>query len=59
MVERVLRFTLSQSITGAISAGDARLLPSILEAAQRFRPMAGAEQTDLLSTAKDYEPLFT
>jgi aryl-alcohol dehydrogenase-like predicted oxidoreductase len=59
MIWRTLRFTLSQPITGAISAGDARLLPMILEAAERFEPMDGAEQEALLSSADDYAPLFT
>jgi aryl-alcohol dehydrogenase-like predicted oxidoreductase len=59
MIERALRFTLSQPVTGAISAGDARLLPMILEAAERFRPMDEAEQAELMATAAEYEPLFT
>jgi aryl-alcohol dehydrogenase-like predicted oxidoreductase len=58
-VERALRFTLSQPVTGAISAGDARLLPIILDAAECFQPMDDAEQQELLSTAVAYEPLFT
>lgn len=58
-IERALRFALSQPVTGAISAGDARLLPMILDAAERFQPMDEAEQRDLLATAADYEPLFT
>jgi predicted aldo/keto reductase-like oxidoreductase len=58
MVERALRFTLSHPVTGAISAGDARLLPMILDAAERFRPMDGAEQAELLASAAGYEPLF-
>jgi len=59
MIERALRFTLSQPVTGAISAGDARLLPMILEAAERFQPMDEAEQAELMATAAEYEPLFT
>ncbi len=59
MVERALRFNLSQPVTGVISAGDAQLVPTILDAAERFRPMDVAEQADLLATAGDYEPLFT
>ena len=59
MIEKTLRFTLSQPVTGAISAGDARLLPMILEAAERFRPMDETEQAALLATAAEYEPLFT
>jgi predicted aldo/keto reductase-like oxidoreductase len=59
MIEKVLRFNLSQPVTGAISAGDARLLPMILEAAERFQPMDEAEQAALVATAAEYEPLFT
>jgi aryl-alcohol dehydrogenase-like predicted oxidoreductase len=58
-IERVLRFTLSQPVTAAISAGDARLLPMILGAAERFQPMEDAEQQALLARADDYDPLFT
>lgn len=58
MIEQALRFNLSQPVTGVISAGDARLLPMILDAAERFRPMDDAEQAALLATADEYEPLF-
>jgi predicted aldo/keto reductase-like oxidoreductase len=58
MIEQALRFNLSQPVTGAICAGDARLLPMILDAAERFRPMDDAEQAALLATADEYEPLF-
>jgi aryl-alcohol dehydrogenase-like predicted oxidoreductase len=57
MVERVLRFTLSQAVTGAISSGDARLLPLILDAAERFQSMDEVEQQELLAEAGDYEHL--
>jgi predicted aldo/keto reductase-like oxidoreductase len=59
MIERSLRFNLSQPVTGLISAGDARLLPKILNAAEHFQPMDDAEQAALLATASEYEPLFT
>lgn len=59
MIERTLRFTLSQPVTGAISAGDARLLPMILDAAERFQPMDPAEQVELLASSSGFEPLFT
>lgn len=57
-VERALRFTLSQQVTGAISAGDARLLPAILDAAERFRPMAAAEQAEFVGVAEQYGQIF-
>ena len=58
-IERALHFALSQPVTGAISAGDVRLLPMILDAAERFQPMDHAEQQALLARADDFEPLFT
>lgn len=58
-MERALRFALSQAVTGIISAGDARLLPAILDLAERFQPMNEAEQQELVATAAAFEPLFT
>jgi predicted aldo/keto reductase-like oxidoreductase len=58
MVERSLRFTLSQPITAAISAGDSRLLPAILAAAERFEPMSEEEQASLVAKAGEYETIF-
>jgi predicted aldo/keto reductase-like oxidoreductase len=57
MIDRVLRFTLSLPVTGAISSGDPRLLPMILDSAQRFEPMDDAEKNELLATAGEYEHL--
>jgi predicted aldo/keto reductase-like oxidoreductase len=59
MIEQALRFNLSHPVTGVISAGDARLLPMILDAAERFQPMDDAEQAALLAKAGKYEPLFS
>ncbi|HSR31508.1 MAG TPA: aldo/keto reductase [Anaerolineae bacterium] len=58
MIEQALRFTLSQPVSGAISAGDARLLPMILDTAERFHPMDETEQARLVGSASQYEPLF-
>lgn len=59
MIEKALRFNLSFPISGVISAGDAQLLPMILGAAERYRPMDEVEKAELLATAGDYQPLFT
>jgi predicted aldo/keto reductase-like oxidoreductase len=59
MIARTMRFNLSLPVTGVISAGDARLLPMILDAGERFSPMSENEQTEFLATADQYEPLFT
>jgi len=58
MVERALHFALSQPVTAAISAGDSRLLPAILAAAERFQPMDEEEQARLLARADEYESIF-
>jgi aryl-alcohol dehydrogenase-like predicted oxidoreductase len=58
MMERSLRWTLSQPVTAAISAGDSRLLPGILAAAERFEPMSEEEQDKLVARAGEYEPIW-
>jgi aryl-alcohol dehydrogenase-like predicted oxidoreductase len=58
MIERTLRFTLSQHITSAISAGDTRLLPMVLDAAEKFAPMDEADQAALIGEASQYQPIF-
>jgi len=58
-IRQALRFVLSQPVTGLISAGDARLVSKILDAAEQFEPMDTAEQARWLATAGQYEPLFT
>ena len=58
-IERALRFALSQPISGAINAGDARLVRPILEAAERFEPMDDAEQERTVAGAEGDDPLFT
>lgn len=58
MVAKALHFALSQPVTGAISAGDSRLLPAILAAAEAFEAMDADEQSALLATAPEYEIIF-
>jgi aryl-alcohol dehydrogenase-like predicted oxidoreductase len=58
-VQAALHFALSQPVTGAISAGDARLLPLMLEAAQRYEPLDADQQAALLATAREYEVIFS
>jgi hypothetical protein len=57
-IERMVQFALSQQITGVISAGDARLLPAILEAGERFVAMSSDQQAELVEAATGREPLF-
>ncbi len=57
---QALRFALSQAgVTGLCSAGDARLIENILNAAERFEPLNEIEQTRLMRDfARAYESLF-
>jgi predicted aldo/keto reductase-like oxidoreductase len=58
MIEQWIRFALSQPITGIASAGDVRLLPATLEAADRLAPLSVSEQDALIEQARQLEPLF-
>jgi aryl-alcohol dehydrogenase-like predicted oxidoreductase len=58
-VDRAVRFALSQpGVTGIPSAGDTRLLPLILDAAERFQLMTAAEQEQAIEESRMLEPLF-
>lgn len=55
-----VRFTLSQpGVTGIPSAGDVRLLPMVIKAAESFKPMSADEQAVWIEQARELEPLFT
>jgi aryl-alcohol dehydrogenase-like predicted oxidoreductase len=54
-----VRFALSQHpVTAIPAAGDVRLLPLVLQAAENFVPMPQDEQEALIEQAKDLQPFF-
>lgn len=54
-----VRFALSQpGVTGIPAAGDTRLLPMVIQAAENFTPMSQDEQEGLIEQAQQLEPLF-
>jgi aryl-alcohol dehydrogenase-like predicted oxidoreductase len=54
-----VRFALSQpGVTGVPSAGDTRLLPMVLEAADNFKPMSRDEQEALIEQSRELDPMF-
>jgi predicted aldo/keto reductase-like oxidoreductase len=58
-IELGVRFALSQpGVTGIPSAGDVRLLPMVIEAAERFIPMEVDEQEKVIEASGTLEPLF-
>jgi aryl-alcohol dehydrogenase-like predicted oxidoreductase len=58
-IDRALWFTLSQDVTVAVSAADVRLIPKVVDAAERFRPLSQEEQAQLVATGSRLRPLFT
>jgi aryl-alcohol dehydrogenase-like predicted oxidoreductase len=56
-IEKSLWFTLSQDITAAVLPGDLRLWPAIIDAAERFRPLAPERQRNFVAQAAQYQPL--
>jgi aryl-alcohol dehydrogenase-like predicted oxidoreductase len=59
-INQGVRFSLSQpNVTGIPSAGDVRLLPMVIQAAENFVPMADDEQAVWIEQSRELEPLFT
>jgi predicted aldo/keto reductase-like oxidoreductase len=58
-IDEGVRFALAQHPVACIAiAGDTRLLPMVLEAAEKATPMSEAEQAELVGRAQQLEPLF-
>jgi predicted aldo/keto reductase-like oxidoreductase len=58
IIDRAVAFNLSQPVATLCSTGDVTVLPHFLLAAERFRPLAPAEQDALLATAGQYHSPF-
>ena len=54
-----LRFTLSQTITAAVSPGDMRLFRMAVKIAENFTPVTADEIEELRRLAVDIKPIFT
>jgi aryl-alcohol dehydrogenase-like predicted oxidoreductase len=57
-IDRAVAFVLSQPVTTLCSVGDVTVLPKVLAAAQRYRPLPGPEQAALLQEAARYHTPF-
>jgi aryl-alcohol dehydrogenase-like predicted oxidoreductase len=58
-IQQCVSFVLSHSaITGFASAGDIRLLPQIVKAAENYRKMSTVEQNQLMQTADQFASPF-
>jgi aryl-alcohol dehydrogenase-like predicted oxidoreductase len=59
MVQKSVNFVLSQDVTGLCTAGDAHVLPLVLDACAKFTPLTPGGQEALIATAGEFEPLFS
>jgi len=57
-IDKCLWFALSQGVTTVASAGDVRLVPKIIDAAERYRELTMEEQKELIESAANLKPLF-
>jgi len=57
-IDRAVAFVLSQPVTTLTSVGDVTVLPKVLSAAERFRPLDAAAQEALLAMADRYHSPF-
>lgn len=57
-IDAAVAFNLSQAVTTLCSTGDVTILPKVLAAAERARPMDAAAQSALLATAGNYHTPF-
>ena len=58
IIERAVAFVLSKPVTTLCSVGDVTVLPKVLAAAERFRPLNHVEEEELLATAAQYHSPF-
>jgi len=59
-IQRAVDFVLSYDVTGICTPGDTRLLPLVLEAAERCTPMPRPDREALIAEGgARYQPLFT
>lgn len=58
-IQQAVNFALSQNITGICTAGDATLLPLILEACENYTPMSIIQQATLIRSAAHFESIFS
>jgi aryl-alcohol dehydrogenase-like predicted oxidoreductase len=57
-VQSAIDFVLSHDVMGICTVGDTTLLPLVLEACERFAPMAADAREALIAEASEHEPLF-
>jgi len=57
-IDKSLWYVLSQGITTAPMAGDASLWPTLIDSAERFKPMNEEEQATVVAEVRRYQSIF-
>jgi hypothetical protein len=58
VIDHAVAFVLSRPVTTLCSVGDVSVLPMVLAAAVRYRPLTPADEETLLATAGRYHTPF-
>ena len=58
MIQPSVDFVLSQDVTGICTSGDTHLLPLVLQACEKFKPMSQADQDALIERGKEFSTIF-
>ena len=58
LIDNSIKYTLSQDVDAAVTAGDINLFNFILNAAKKFKPGTSEELANILSSASAFEPIF-
>jgi predicted aldo/keto reductase-like oxidoreductase len=56
-IEKSLWYALGRDITSAVSSGDMKLLPKIIDAAEKYTPLSEQEENDIIRESGQYKPL--
>lgn len=58
-IQRALNFALSYDVTGFCTAGDTKILPMVLQACENFNRLGNSELEEMITSGREYEPLFS
>lgn len=58
MIQKSVNFALSYDVTGLCTVGDIYVLPKVLDACEKFKPMPLDDREKLIESGRSFEPLF-
>ena len=58
-IQRAVNFALSYDVTGLCTAGDTRILPTVLKTCENFERLDDTKLNEMIRSGQQYEPLFT